>query len=167
MLGVKKLCALALSICLLWFLAVPAFAADPQVTSKDLKGIGPKHHRYAFAVIGGAAVGMGVGAAIGAGWSNDIAKGLLIGSGAASALYLHSHKHDTLNGWRNWAYLGSYTALGGGIGWTVCGCNPGLGAGLLVGGGATAIWLAENPQRTHPTATNVPNAPAPQPPPQP
>jgi hypothetical protein len=38
---------------------------------------------------------------------------------------------------------------------------------LLVGGGGTAIWLAENPQRTHPTATNAPNAPTPQPPPQP
>ncbi len=64
MLGVKKLCALTVSICLLWFLAVPAFAADPQVTKKDLKGISPGHHKYAFAVIGGAAVGMGIGAAL-------------------------------------------------------------------------------------------------------
>lgn len=167
MLGLRKLCALAVSICLLWFLALPAFAADPQVSKKDLKGISPGHHKYAFAVIGGAAVGMGIGAAIGGGWGNDITKGLLIGSGTASALYLHSHRHDVVGGWRNWAYLGSYTALGGGIGWTVCGCTTGLGAGLLVGGGATAIWLAENPQRTHPTATNVPNAPTPQPPPQP
>ena len=94
MLGVKKLCALTVSICLLWFLAVPAFAADPQVTKKDLKGINPGHHKYAFAVIGGAAVGMGIGAAIGGGWGNDITKGLLIGSGASSAFYLHSHRHD-------------------------------------------------------------------------
>ena len=166
MLGVKKLCALAVSICLLWFLAVPAFAADPQVTSKDLKGISPKHYKYAFSVIGGAAVGAGVGALVN-GWSNDVAKGLLVGSGGASALYLHFHKHDTLNGWRNWAYIGSYTAFGGGVGWTVCGCNQGLAAGLLIGGGATAVWLAQNPQLPHRTATNVPNAPNPQPPPQP
>ena len=94
MLGVKKLCALAVSICLLWFLAVPAFAADPQVTSKDLKGISPKHYKYAFSVIGGAAVGAGIGALVN-GWSNDVAKGLLIGAGGASALLspLSSARH--------------------------------------------------------------------------
>ncbi len=162
MLGAKRLWTLAICLCLLFMLALPAFAADPQVTAKDLKGISPRHHRYVFAVVGGAAVGAGLGALVG-GWGNDITKGLLVGGGAASAIYLHSHRHDTIKGWRNWAYMASYTSLGGGLGWTVCGCKTGLGSGLLIGGGATAIWLAENPQRTTPTASNVPTAPNPQP----
>ena len=68
----KKLWALLLSACLLIFLAVPAMAADPEVTKKDLKGISPQHHKYLFSVIGGAAVGAGIGYLLGSG--NDITK---------------------------------------------------------------------------------------------
>lgn len=159
--GGKKIWALALSICLIWFLAVPAFAADPQVTTKDLKGISPQRYKYLFSVAAGAAIGAGVGVLVGSG--NDITKGIMVGGGGMSALYLHTHRHDTLNGWRNWAYVGSYTVFGGGLGWTLCGCNDGLGAGMLIGGGATGVWLVSHPQRTTPTATNAPNAPNPQP----
>lgn len=151
MLGGKKLWAVALSLCMLIFMAMPSFAADPQITKQDLKGIKPQHHKYWFSVAGGIAIGAGVGALVGGG--NDVTKGVLVAGGGMSALYLHSHRHDTLNGWRNWAYVGTYTAFGGGLGWTICGCNDGLVSGLLIGGGATAAWLAAHPQRTTTTAT--------------
>ncbi len=151
----KKLWALLLSACLLVFLAIPAMAADPEITKKDLKGISPQHHRYLFSVIGGAAAGAGVGYLLGHGV--DMGKGLMIGAGGSSALYLHSHRHDDLNGWRNWAYVASYTTFGGGMGWTLCGCNTGLVSGMLIGGGATGVWLADHPQRVPATATNSTN----------
>lgn len=131
--------------------AMPAMAADPEVTTKDLKGISPQRHRYLFSVIGGAAVGAGIGALLGGG--NDITKGIMVGGGGMSALYLHSHRRDSLKGWRNWAYVGSYSAFGGGLGWTLCGCDDGLVAGTLIGGGATAAWLSAHPQHTIGTAT--------------
>ena len=107
----KTLWALLLSVCLLIMVSLPAMAADPEVTKKDLKGISPQHHRYLFSVVGGAAIGAGVGALLGGG--NDITKGIMVGGGGMSALYLHSHRHDTLDGWRNWAYIASYTSFGG------------------------------------------------------
>lgn len=149
----KKLWAVALCICLLVFVTLPAMAADPQVTAKDLKGISPKHYKYLFSVVGGAAIGAGVGALLGSG--NDVTKGIMVGGGAASAYYLHTHRNDTLHGWRNWAYLGSYTSLSGGAGWTLCGCDDGLVAGSLIGGGATAIWLSNHPQGPATTASNT------------
>ncbi len=136
---------------MLFIATMPAMAADPEVTTKDLKGISPQRHRYLFSVIGGAAIGAGIGALVGGG--NDITKGIMMGGGGMSALYLHSHRRDNLNGWRNWAYVGSYTAFGGGLGWTLCGCDDGLVSGLLIGGGATAAWLSAHPQRTSGTAT--------------
>jgi|SRR4051812_10191568 hypothetical protein len=149
----KKLWALLLCFC--FFVAVmPAFAADPDVTTKDLKGISPQRHRYIFSVLGGAAVGAGIGVLLGSG--NDITKGLMVGGGGMSALYLHSHRRDNLNGWRNWAYVASYSAFGGGLGWTICGCDDGLVAGTLIGGGATAAWLVSHPQRVPRTATTTP-----------
>ncbi|HUN88522.1 MAG TPA: hypothetical protein VMU28_07005 [Terriglobales bacterium] len=137
---------------------VPAMAADPEPTKKDLKGISPQRYKYLFSVAGGAALGAGIGAI--AGGAPNVGKGILIGGGGASALYLHTHKKDTLHGWRNWAYVASYTSFGGGLGWTLCGCNRGLVSGILIGGGVTGIWLAEHPQHTTPTAgTNNTNNP--------
>jgi len=155
MLGAKKFWALLLSIALLAFFTVPAMAADPEVTKKDLKGISPQHHKYLFSVLGGAAVGAGIGVLLGGG--NDVTKGLMVGGGGMSALYLHSHRHDDLGGWRNWAYVGSYSAFGGGAGWTLCGCDDGLVSGMLIGGGGTAAWLAAHPQHTTRTASTTSN----------
>jgi len=157
MLGSKKFWAFLLCFSLLVMVTVPAVAADPEVTKKDLKGISPKHHKYLYSVLGGVAVGAGVGVLVGGG--NDVAKFIMIGGGAANLAYLSTNRHDDLGGWRNWAYMGGNTALGGGIGWTVCGCNTGLGAGLLIGGGATALWLAEHPQKVPKTAGPNPNNP--------
>jgi hypothetical protein len=75
---------------LLLITVVPAFAADRPVDPRDLKGVSPHLHRYIFSVIGGTAVGAGIGAILGGG--HNIQKGMLIGGGGASALYLHSHR---------------------------------------------------------------------------
>src|SRR4051794_41934033 len=104
----KKLWALLLCFC--FFVAVmPAFAADPDVTTKDLKGISPQRHRYIFSVLGGAAVGDGIGVLLGSG--NDITKGLVVGAGGVSALYLLSHPPATVDGWRHCASWRSYPAF--------------------------------------------------------
>jgi hypothetical protein len=150
----KKLWALVLCVCLLVFVTIPAMAADPEVTKKDLKGISPQHHKYLFSVIGGAAIGAGIGVLLGGG-GDSLGKGIMIGGGGMSALYLHSHRYDDLNGWRNWAYVGSYSSFGGGLGWTLCGCGDGLVAGTLIGGGATGAWLSAHPQRGPATAGNT------------
>lgn len=141
----KRLTAFVCSLAMALLLAVPAFAGGPQTTAQDLKGISPKRHRYIFSVLGGAAVGAGIGVLLGGG--GDIAKGLMVGGGGGSALYLHTHPREDLNGWRSWAVIGSHTALGGGIGWTLCGCDDGLVAGSLIGGGASAWWHAAHPRR--------------------
>jgi hypothetical protein len=156
MLGGKKLWALVLCFCFLIAAAMPALAADPEVTKKDLKGINPRKYRYFLTTAGGAVIGMGVGVLVGGG--NDVTKGLMVGGGAASAFYLHSHPRDPIYGWRNFAYVASYSSLGGGLGWTICACNDGLVSGLLIGGGGSAIFVAEHPQRTSRTAgtTNTP-----------
>jgi hypothetical protein len=153
MLGGKALWVLVVCACLLLTFTLPAFAADRPMDKQDLQGISPKRHRYFFTVLGGAAVGMGLGAVLGSG--NDITKGLLIGSGGASAFYLHSHR-NAAGRHRDWAYIFSHTALGTGIGWTACGCDDGALAGALIGGGSSAIWRASTPTRRPRTATTRP-----------
>lgn len=150
MFGRMKFWSLALGVAFLLATVAPAFAGDRDVGARDLKGISPHRHRYIFSVIGGAAVGAGIGKVLGGG--NDISKGLLIGSGGMSALYLHSHR-STGGAYRDWLFIGSHTALGTGIGWTVCGCNSGALAGGLIGGGASAIWRAMAPDRGVRTAS--------------
>ncbi len=152
--GTNRVWALFVCLALLWLFAAPAFAADPQVTAKDLKGISPQRHRYIFSVLGGAALGAGIGVLVGSG--GDIGKGILVGGGAASAAYLHGNPRATVHGWREWVLIGSYTALGSGIGWTVCGCDDGAIAGALVGGGASAIWRASKRAPRPRTATTQP-----------
>jgi hypothetical protein len=155
MLGGRKIWALLLCCCLLFIAALPAMAADPEITKEDLKGISPQRHKYLFSVVGGAAIGAGIGVLVGGG--GDVVKGMMVGGGGMSAYYLHTHRRDNMGGWRNWAYVGSYTALGGGLGWTICGCDDGLVSGLLIGGGGTTAWLAAHPQRTSTTATTPKN----------
>ncbi len=136
-----------LALCLLLMMVAPAFAGD--VNFSDLKKVTPQSHRYWFSVVGGSAIGAGVGALIGSG--NDVTKGILLGGGGASTAYLHSHKNYG-GAWRPWMMLGGHTALGSGFGWTICGCTDGLVAGTLIGGGASAVWQASQPQRTNRTA---------------
>ena len=140
MLGGRKLLAALLSAALLFFFMAPVFAADRDMTTQDLSGV-PKlrFHRYAFATLGGAAVGAGIGALLGG--HTEMEKGALITGGAMSTFYLMSHR-NTASGWRDWAFIGSNTALGTGLGWTVCGCNDGAFAGAMIGGGGTAAWRA-------------------------
>ncbi len=143
----NRLWGLVLSVCLLLMMVAPAFAGDS--ISTEMQRLTPQRHRYWYSVLGGSAIGAGVGALIGSG--NDITKGILVGGGGASTAFLHSHKAYGGN-WRPWMMLGGHTALGAGIGWTICGCNDGLAAGTLIGGGASAIWQASQPSRTNRTA---------------
>lgn len=147
----KRLWVALCSFLMLFMLAMPAFSEDPQTTAQDLKGISAKRYRFLFTTAGGAAVGAGIGVLLGG--STEALKGIMIGGGGGSALYMHSHPHDQLGGWRNWAMIGSHTALGGGIGWTLCGCDDGLVAGSLIGGGGTAWWQASHTGRRSRTAS--------------
>lgn len=151
----KRFWGVLCSLLMMFMLALPAFAGGPrQMTKQDLKGISAHRYRYLFTTVGGAAVGAGIMSLFGGG--GNVLKGVMIGGGGGSSLYLHSHPHDNLNGWRNWALIGSHTALAGGTGWTVCGCDDGLVAGSLIGGGATAWWQASHGRQTRTASTNQP-----------
>jgi len=52
--------ALSLVICIILSCAGNTFAADRDVSARDLKGV-PKSHRYFWAVLGGTAAGAGLG----------------------------------------------------------------------------------------------------------
>ena len=141
--GNKRVISLALCLALITMVSAPLFAADRDMNKSDLKGISPKRHRYLFNVAGGLAVGAGIGALLGG--APSVAKGMLIGGGGASAWYLHSHPNGG-GAMHNWAHIASYTALGSGLGWTLCKCGDGSGWGALMGGGASALWLANSPE---------------------
>ena len=145
------------------------FGADPSVSPKDLKGI-PKHHKYFWAVAGGAAAGTGIGILLPGGTKSAI-KGLMIGSGGSSLWYLSKHPNAP-GQWTPWAYVGTNTVLGGGVGWSICNCGTGFGVGALGGGGGTALiqamgtrsrTIAEITGAQSPTSTaaNVPPPPPP------
>ncbi len=141
----------ALLVCLgLLLLTTPVFAQGRAVDKRDLKGISPKYHRYLFSTVGGAAIGAGIGALVGGG--KEMTKFMLIGGGTGSGLYLHSHRYAG-GGLRDWAYMGTYTALGTGIGWTLCNCNDGAVAGALIGGGAAAVYRTMLPDRRQTAST--------------
>ena len=115
------------------------FAGDNTISPKDLKGI-PRHHRYFWAVAGGAAVGAGIGVFLPGGTKTAI-KGLMIGSGGSSLWYLSRHP-NAVGDWTPWAYVGTNTTLGGGLGWLACDCGTGFGLGALAAGGGTALIQA-------------------------
>lgn len=125
-----------LTVICIFTLMVGAFGADPQISPKDLKGI-PKHHKYVWAIAGGAAVGAGIGILL-PGGTKTAMKGLMIGSGGSSLFYLSRHP-NAAGQWTPWAYVGTNTVLGGGLGWLACNCGTGFGLGALVGGGGTAV----------------------------
>jgi outer membrane protein OmpA-like peptidoglycan-associated protein len=98
--------------------------------------------------LGGAAIGAAAGELLGGG--GDIGKGILVGSGGASAAWLYTHPHDK-GAYRSVAYLASFAAIGTGVGWTICASGKCALAGGLIGGGVNAIWQASEsrgPQRT-------------------
>lgn len=149
---IKKLRVFLLCFVIL-LLATPSFAADRDMTANDLQGI-PKHHHYILSVLGGAALGAGVGALL-PGGGNSILKGALIGGGGLSEIYLHRHRYAA-GGWSDWAHIADGTALGTGIGWTLCDCGDGAIGGALIGGGGTAAWRAWNQSKTTTTASTNP-----------
>lgn len=145
----KKFWTVILSVCFLIVAMAPAYAGDTPQVIQDMKNNSPLRRRYFFSVLGGAAIGAGVGVLVGGG--NDITKGLLVGGGGASTAFLHANRRAG-GAYRPWYMLAGHTALGSGIGWTICGCNDGLAAGTLVGFGASAIWQASNPAKVRGTA---------------
>ncbi len=144
--GGKKLWGIILCIMLVFALMSPALAQEKRgfpITKNDLRHLNPARHPYFFSVLGGGAIGAAAGELLGSG--NDVVKGLLIGSGGASAAYLHTHPHSR-SSYRPVEYLASDTALGTGIGWTICGCTDGAWGGGLIGFGASAIGQTTRPQ---------------------
>jgi hypothetical protein len=163
--------------------AATAFAEDPPAKAKaasdssssatrdassvDVAGI-PKHHRYFWAIAGGAALGAGIGALLPPGSGKSATKGMLIGGSLASMLYLAGHK-DEAGKYRPWAWIATNAVLVGGIGWSVCNCGSGFPIGAGIGGGFTAAVQAFEP-RHHKTLSKYTGATQdttqPQPPPQ-
>lgn len=117
---------------LAFLLSAPGFAGDRDVDSQSLRGI-PKGHKHMWAIIGGGALGAGLGLIPGG--ASNFFKGALIGGSGASALYLSKHRGQE----GPWSYVLTNAGLVAGIGWAVCDCAAGGGAGALIGGGGTAL----------------------------
>lgn len=132
----RRILAMLLCVSLL---GVPGLAADRDASRKDLRGV-PHGHKHLWAVIGGTAVGLGLGAIPGG--TSNVFKGGLIGGSAASLFYLAGHHHEE----GPWSYVITNAALVAGIGWAACDCGAGFGAGALVGGGGTALFQAFKPR---------------------
>lgn len=155
MVGMRRVLTYAICLVLLMTCAAPAFAQrrEREVTARDLDGVRRDRYRWLTSTVGGAAIGAGIGILVGN--KTEMVKGLLIGSGGGSALYLHSHPRTFSGRQRDWAFIGSHAALGTGAGWAICGCDDGAVAGLLIGGGTSAWWRASLPDRRRPpVATN-------------
>lgn len=147
--SVRKLLTLVVALCVVLVFTTPSFAGGPPNIKQDLRKASPRRYSYIFSVVGGAALGAGVGAMLGHG--SALAKGALIGGGSISELYLTSFP-DFASGYRSWGFILSNTALGAGLGWTLCGCNNGLAAGSLIGGGGTAALEAWHAKQNTTTA---------------
>jgi len=131
-------------VCIVVLFIQGSFAQDRDVSSRDLKGI-PKSHRYFWAVVGGTAVGAGLGI-IAPGGSQSAVKGALIGGSATSAFYLAKRPRAVAEGRRDLAHIVTNAALGAGILWTACDCDEGAWAGAFLGGGGTAVYRALKPR---------------------
>ena len=159
----RRILAVLLCVSLL---GLPGLAADRDASRRDLRGV-PHGHKHLWAVIGGTALGLGLGAIPGG--TSNVFKGGLIGGSAASLFYLAGHRGQE----GPWSYVITNAALVAGIGWAACDCGAGFGAGALVGGGGTALFQSFKPRNrtlakiTGANTTSPPpdNTPAPQPPP--
>ena len=120
-------------------LITATFSQEREVSSRDLNGV-PKSHKYAWAVVGGTLLGIGVGV-IAPGGNKSAVKGALIGGGLTSMIYLHKSPRAAY-GKRAWAHLITNTVLGTGVFWTICDCKAGAWAGAFVGAGGTAVAQA-------------------------
>jgi len=123
---------LAVFLCMS-MLMVQGFAADRDPDRRSIRGI-PTKNRHLWAVLGGAALGAGIGV-LAPGGTKSAWKGVIIGGSGASLIYLTKHRNQE----GPWAYVLTNTALGLGIGWTACDCGDGVWAGALIGGGGTAV----------------------------
>lgn len=128
-----------LAVFIVFFSIAQAFAEDRDANAGDLTGI-PKSHKYTWAVVGGTALGAGIGV-IAPGGTKSAFKGALLGGSLTSAFYLAKNPRAA-EGHRSFAHIITNTALGTGIIWTICNCTSGAWAGALVGGGGTAIIQA-------------------------
>jgi hypothetical protein len=130
---------LAITLCITFLLTGSGFAADRDADARDLRGI-PKSHRYAWAVVGGTAIGAGLGV-IAPGGTKSAFKGALLGGSVTSAFYLAKNPRAA-RGSRQWAHIVTNTVLGTSLLWTLCNCSGGAWAGGLIGGGGTAVFQA-------------------------
>jgi len=126
-------------------LVATTFCQEREVTSRDLNGV-PKSHKYAWAVLGGTAVGIGIGV-IAPGGNKSAVKGALIGGSLTSFFYLHKNPRAAY-GNRGLAHLITNTALGTGVLWTICNCGTGAWAGAFLGAGGTALAEAFGSRRS-------------------
>lgn len=140
-----KILAITLGLGLLGLGPTAALAGDRDVSVHDLKGI-PKKNRFLTSVVGGAALGAGIGALL-PGGGDSMLKGVLIGGGFAGEWYMAKNR-NAAGAWTSWAHIGTGTALGTGIGWTICNCNDGAFGGMLVGAGLESIWQASKRPRS-------------------
>ena len=131
-------------------LGCPSSAEAQQAKSAPGPSAGPSsgpsdHINYYFSLFGGAALGGAAGSVVGG--PSAIGKGMLVSGGAISSLYLHYKDSNNFNppgsgGSRPLDYFISYTALGGGMGWTATDGRKGATVGAIVGFSVAAIRCA-------------------------
>ena len=81
--SLKKVLTVLVAFCVVLVFTIPSFAADPPSAKQELTKINPRRYNYLFSVVGGAALGAGVGVMLGGGGAS-LAKGALIGGGGVS-----------------------------------------------------------------------------------
>jgi hypothetical protein len=120
------------------FLIVMSIAAEcPTQAQQSTPSKRSRRFTYIVSLLGGAAVGAAAGALVGG--RDSIGKGLLVGGGATSAMYLYKDQQSPAD---PLSYMTSYTLLGTGLGWTFSDSGKGTGIGALAGFGGSALWLS-------------------------